>query len=79
MSAVNDPVDHIAEVTPDDDTDLSNVSRYVYVGGAGNIVVVTAAGEEVTLHAIAVGELHPIRAKRIKATGTTATNIRIGW
>ena len=60
-------------ITPNDGTDLSNVTRYIYVGGAGAIALITVNGETVTFSAVPVGTVLPIRAARVKATGTTAT------
>jgi hypothetical protein len=44
----------------------------VYVGGAGNVVMVTG-GNVVTITAPVVGAILPIGGTRINATGTTAT------
>lgn len=62
-------------ITPHDTNELSNVTRGLYVGVSGDVLVVTAGGDEVTFLAMAAGVFHPIRAKQIKATGTTATDI----
>lgn len=74
----NAPSSVYAAVTPSDTAgsgDLTYVSRSIYVGGAGNVVAITIADAEVTFTAVPVGTILPIRAKRIKATGTTATNL----
>jgi hypothetical protein len=70
---------NIAAVTPSDTVDLTDVTRWVWVGGAGNLVVITAAGQTVTITGIAAGTLLPIRVSRVKATLTTATNILALW
>lgn len=62
-------------VTPSDTVDLTNVSRWLFVGGAGNVVVITSAGTTLTFTGVAAGTLLPIRVSRVKATGTTATNM----
>lgn len=62
-------------VTPSDSTELSKVSRSIYVGVSGHLVVVMKDGTVLTYKNLAAGMLHPIRAKRINATGTTATDI----
>ena len=63
-------------ITPHDSNELASVPRAVYVGGQGTLVIVldgdTAA---VTLVAVPAGTLLPIRARVVKATGTTATNL----
>jgi len=61
-------------VTPNDSVDLSQVTVGIHIGGAGNICLVRPDGVEVTLVGMTVG-MHPICAKRIKSTNTTATAI----
>ena len=68
------------EVSPDDGTDLTFVSRAIWVGGAGNLEVVMvgdkgAAGATLSITGIPAGTLLPLAVTRIKATGTTATAI----
>ena len=63
-------------VTPSDSTDLSiTFSRAIYIGGAGDLTVTMFNGGDITFKAVPVGSLLPVCARRIKATGTTATNI----
>jgi hypothetical protein len=69
------PVNGAVAVTPDNSNDLTNTTRGIYVGGAGNIKVDMADGTTVTFTAIAIGIVHPLRVKRVYATGTTATTI----
>lgn len=64
-----------AAVTPADGTDLVTMSRALWIGGAGNIVLVTQDGSTITLKGVQAGTLIPIRATRVKATNTTATDI----
>ena len=47
----------------------------VYVGGAGDMAVVTASGDEVTLANVQAGSVIPLRIKQVKSTGTTATSL----
>lgn len=64
-----------AAVTPSDTVDLTNTSRSIFVGGAGNVVAIMFDGTTVTFTGVTAGTILPIRATRIKATGTTATNM----
>ena len=73
------PCRHAAAVSPSDTADLSAVTRAVYVGGSGNMVVITAGGETVTLTGLVVGTLLPIAVSRVKSTNTTATNLIALW
>lgn len=63
-----------AAVTPSDSTDLPIQPRSLYIGGSGTLVVDMQGGATVTFTAVPVGILE-IRARRVRATGTTATNI----
>lgn len=49
--------------------------RAVFVGGLGNVTVVTPAGQTVTFTAVAAGTLLPVQCQQVKATLTTATLI----
>lgn len=58
-------------ITPSDGQDQTY--RAIYVGGAGNVTVITAGGETTTFTAPPVGSIIPIETKRVMSTGTTAT------
>ena len=63
-------------VTPDDGVDLPKGCRALYVGGAGNLVVIFDKDtSSVTLTGVTAGSVLPVRIKRVLATGTTATVI----
>lgn len=65
----------LAPVTPDDVTELPRgVARGVYVGGAGDLVIEDGAGAVVTIVS-GDHQYHPVIARRVLATGTTATAI----
>ena len=51
----------------------------LYVGGAGDVAVVTAAGSEVTFSAVPAGSFMPIQVSQVKDTGTTATLMVAMW
>jgi hypothetical protein len=67
-----------AAVSPSDSVDLANVSRFLVVGVAGNLNVVTEAGQTVVIPA-AAGIPLPIAVSRVKLTSTTATGIVALW
>lgn len=48
----------------------------LWVGGAGDVVVVTAKGTTVTIEGVAAGTLLPIAVKKVVSSGTTATKLR---
>ena len=78
-SGIDAPVGGGAAVTPNNDTDLTIVTRAVYVGGGGNLAVIMQSGAELTFENVSEGQLLPIRVSRIKSTGTTATGIVGLW
>jgi len=64
-------------VTPTDTatTLFDNESRFFYVGTGGNLVLVTRGGIEVTYKNVPNGGYVWGTALRVKATGTTASDI----
>lgn len=68
-----DPAFHAEAVTPSDDTDLTYVSRGLWIGGAGAVNVIMASGTTVLFSGVSAGTLLPIRVSRVKSTSTTAT------
>lgn len=62
-----------AAVTPHDTN--ANDFEALYIGGTGNVSVVTEGDQTVAFMGVPVGTTLYIRVKRVRATGTTATNI----
>jgi hypothetical protein len=52
---------------------VAQTYRAIYVGGAGNVTVVTEGGDTVTFTAPPVGSIIPVSVQLVKATLTTAT------
>jgi len=50
------------------------VTRGLYIGGTGDVAVLTADGQTITFSAVPVG-IFPIQVTQVLSTGTTATNI----
>lgn len=68
--------DNAFAVTPSDSADLTSVCRALYVGVGGDVAVITAGGDTVTLKNVSSGQiLDFVRVKRVLSTGTAATNI----
>jgi hypothetical protein len=75
-SSANGPARQAVAITPDDDTDLDDPTRGLYVGAAGDVAVILADDSAaVTFTALAAGIVHPLAVKRVRATGTTAEDI----
>lgn len=76
ISGMTNPGMHMEAVTPHDTNELTYFTRGIYVGVTGDVAVIgkndTVA---VTFVGLAAGMIHPIQAKIIKSTGTTATSI----
>lgn len=74
-----------AAVTPSDTVNIpavtggSNNGCVLYVGGAGNLKVLTIGGDEVILPNVQAGTFVPVQVLRVFATGTTATSIVALW
>jgi hypothetical protein len=69
------PATHGFAITPADATDLAAETRAIYVGGAGSVAVTLASGDTITLAGVLAGTLLPVRASRVRSTGTTATDL----
>ena len=66
-----------AAVTPSDSTEI--YASALFVGGAGNVAVVTEGGDTVTFSGVQAGSMLVLRIKQVRATSTTATNIVRLW
>jgi hypothetical protein len=69
------PAHHGVAVTPNDGADLTDTTRALYIGGAGDVRVDMYGSGTVTFVGVAAGTVLPLRADRVYATGTTATSI----
>jgi hypothetical protein len=60
-------------ITPSDTVNMASGCRGIYVGGAGNVVLIGEDNAAATFTAVPVGTFMPCGAKRVNATNTTAT------
>ncbi len=74
-SLLDTPAEHAFEITTNDNSDLPFITRYIWVGGGGDVHVIMLGGEEVTFRALAAGTLLRIRARKVFQTGTDATQL----
>ena len=72
---VGAPAEGGAAVTPSDSTALSGVTRFIYVGTAGNLAVTMSDGSDVAFANVPAGAVLNLRVSKVKATDTTASNI----
>lgn len=68
----------LARVTPDDEADLPAVTQWVYLEQPGALDVVTHGGDALVTPVLHAG-WHLMELTRIRAAGTTATGIMVGW
>lgn len=61
-------------ITPSNTVNLANPS-VVYVGGTGNVRVLTAQGDDVTFVNAPAGAVLPVQVIRVYSTSTTATSL----
>ena len=82
MSLIDDttPARDIVPVTPSDTVDLPDGDcRGILVGVAGIVRITTVTGQDRTITLLMAGVVHPIRARRIWASTTTATGISAAY
>jgi hypothetical protein len=61
-------------VTPSDAVPLAGITKFLFIGGAGNLTVTMSDGVDAVFTGILAGTLLPIRCKLVK-TATTCTNM----
>lgn len=60
-------------------TSMGNPGCFLYVGGAGNVSVVTIGGDIVTFAGVPAGTTLPIQVLKLRSTNTSATLINALW
>lgn len=75
-STLDSPASRAFAIVPDDNNDLAVTPRAIYTGRGGSMVVILLDDvTEVTFAALPAGTTLPLRARRVKANGTTATDL----
>lgn len=70
------PAQGYAAVTPHNTNPLPvGGARGLYVGGTGDLSLVSPQGDTVLFKGVQAGTLLPVAANIVRATGTTATDI----
>lgn len=71
---ITGPSSDVFPIAPNDGADLVKVTRAIRANGAGDVVAVMLSGNERTLK-FGAGETRAVRVVRVKATGTTASDL----
>ena len=69
------PARNCASVTPHNTTELANLPKALFIGGAGTVSLIAADDTVAVSFVCPAGAILPVRAKVVRATGTTATDI----
>ena len=64
------------DIAPDDQNDLPKLTRALMVSTLGDVTLTLQDGSTLTLAGLAPGQVYPLRAGRVLATGTSATGIK---
>jgi len=62
-------------ITPNNDNDLVDVPKALYIGVGGTLAVIAVDNTTSVSLTVQAGALLPIRVKRVLASGTSATGI----
>jgi hypothetical protein len=73
--AISAPAQRGFTITPSDAVDLAAETRGLWIGASGDLALVLASGDEVTIAGAVGGTLLPLRVTRVKATGTSAAQL----
>jgi hypothetical protein len=75
QNQLNSPARRAVAITPSDADELPFVTRWIYVGTAGNLTVVLVDGDQVTFSNVPAGSWMYLMARQVRATATTAANL----
>lgn len=61
-------------ITPDDGQDLPEVTKAIYIGEGGDVILRPALGnEDILFRNVPTGYILDVRVRAVRATGTTAS------
>ena len=60
-------------------TSMGNPGCFLYVGGTGNVSVITLGNDQITFNGVPAGTTLPIQVVKLRSTNTTATLINALW
>jgi hypothetical protein len=74
--SASNPARRLAAITPSDTVDLTEIPKALWVAVGGTVTLVgvgDVANAGTALGTLPAGTLIPVRARRVRATGTSAT------
>ena len=74
-AGIGEPAEFLELISPSDTNYLKYVTRAIRCGGAGDLAVKTSNGDVTTIPSVLAGETVEVRAVKVYATNTTATEI----
>ncbi len=78
--SLTSPPEDAASITPGDaGSELSHVTRALYVGVAGDLALLMQGGATVVLRGVPSGSFLPLRVRPVLASGTSADGIVGFW
>jgi hypothetical protein len=69
------PAKSLRAVTPHDTNELEYVSKALFIGTGGTLSLIAQEDTAAVSLTVVAGQIVPVRAKIVRATGTTATGI----
>ena len=78
--SLTSPPEDAASITPGEaGSELSHVTRALYVGVAGDLALLMQGGATVILRGVPSGSFLPLRVRQVLAAGTSADGIVGFW
>ena len=71
-SSLNSPADDGFSITPGV-SEFTTTARAIYVGGAGDVELISLKGTTLIFKSVPAGTIIPMRSTHVLATSTTAT------
>ena len=72
---IGQPAGNLLAITPSDAAELEYLVRGIYVGGAGDLTVMTLGGTIGVFVGVTAGSIIPVLAIKVYSTGTSASNL----
>lgn len=78
-AGLESPAANASTIAPSDFTDLPDATRAIYVGTGGALSVELVSGDVIDLSNVQTGMIYPLRVRKVRSSGTTATGLVGLW